>query len=452
MEQLEGFLKETMQLIPPWAYVALTGFVVAGGQRIRNFLASLTQYVWAEATIPEKAMGLYLANRFKEGIRPSRWRPQYYDIRKLSLKNQNSETDIGIIELGEVTLWIRWKGLRVPINLQENGNFGYNVKYIRGTFDPARIVQDAVKYWNALGSTLTQNRYRVGMISGSMLKQENEVKDKSPNQRSNSSDITENFLTCVPMLDDLTLLGTNRKLRSLSTMALEDPLLHAKQDMLSWHQNKDWYQERGLSWKRGYLLHGKPGVGKTSLIRAIGKELDLPVFLYNLNSMTDSYFQTSWSQLLTQTPCIIAIEDIDAVYRGRTPCNPNPLQSYPPSFETILNCIDGVRESEGLLVFLTTNNLENVDTALGGLRNPDGSVAEQPSLRPGRIDRVVRFPDTLTEDKRRQLADRIMAGYEEAKERVIVEGAPDTPAQFQERCVRTVLAVREGLQPDLESL
>ncbi len=56
-------------------------------------------------------------------------------------------------------------------------------------------------------------------------------------------------------------------------------------EILLWRNNKDWYQDRGIPWKRGWLCYGPPGTGKTALARAFAEELDMPIFVYNLSEI-----------------------------------------------------------------------------------------------------------------------------------------------------------------------
>ena len=150
--------------------------------------------------------------------------------------------------------------------------------------------------------------------------------------------------------------------------------------------------------------------------------------------------------------CVILIEDVDAVYEGRRPVNAQPLKGAPPSFDWLLNLIDGVGINDGVMLCITTNHLDKVDTALGGIRRSDDTLTDKPMLRPGRVDRCVLFPATLPVEGRKHLSHRILAGFEGGIEDVIQLGAKDTPAQFQERCVRVALAMREGVVPNFEGL
>ena len=78
--------------------------------------------------------------------------------------------------------------------------------------------------------------------------------------------------------------------------------------------SKEWYAERGIPHRRGYLLYGAPGAGKTSLIHSIAGELNLDVYILSLTrlGMDDASLNSTISELPEE--CIVLIEDIDAAF------------------------------------------------------------------------------------------------------------------------------------------
>lgn len=105
------------------------------------------------------------------------------------------------------------------------------------------------------------------------------------------------------------------------------------------------------------------------------------------------------------------------------------------SFETLLNALDGIQDSDGIFTVITTNCVEQLDPALGQPTNDD-----EMSTRPGRIDKVLRL-DIMHEKERLQLARRILSGCPQHVDKMVIDGDGDTPAQFQDRCAQ--LALRE---------
>ncbi|MBA4062659.1 MAG: hypothetical protein C0501_02920 [Isosphaera sp.] len=232
-----------------------------------------------------------------------------------------------------------------------------------------------------------------------------------------------------------------------------------------WRKSRDWYQERGIPWKRGWLMYGPPGTGKTALARAFAEDLNLPIYVYNLAEMTNHDLTKAWTEMQTNTPCIALIEDIDNVFHGRenvvrrpglfpmvvpdpkadaagAAAGRNPL-GPPLTFDCLLNCLDGVERADGIFTVVTTNDLSKIDPALGLPRQlPDGTT-EFISTRPGRVDKAVELTYLEAADKKR-MAARILGAYEPEHLEMLafIDRYPDlaeTPAQFQERCAQVAL-------------
>jgi mitochondrial chaperone BCS1 len=128
-------------------------------------------------------------------------------------------------------------------------------------------------------------------------------------------------------------------------------------------KSRDLYRQRGIPWRRGYLLYGPPGTGKSSLIQAIASYYGRQLVSLSLTDMDDSALLRAWSEITATS--VIALEDIDSVFEGR-----RPLGEL--SFSALLNTLDGAGAVEGSISILTTNHRERLDPAL---------------IRPGRCDR-----------------------------------------------------------------
>ncbi|CAL1714276.1 unnamed protein product [Somion occarium] len=172
---------------------------------------------------------------------------------------------------------------------------------------------------------------------------------------------------------------------------LKDLLLEDARDFLA---SKSWYSERGIPFRRGYLLYGAPGSGKTSIIQSIAGELGLDVYVISLSRM--GLDDTGLSELISELPekCIALMEDIDAAFhRGITrDMDENPNKPKKPQDERekekdedkssritlsgLLNALDGVGAQEGRILFATTNRYNALDPAL---------------CRPGRMDLHIEF-------------------------------------------------------------
>ena len=154
--------------------------------------------------------------------------------------------------------------------------------------------------------------------------------------------------------------------RSIDSIVTQDREAYDLLEDVRWfYDSREWYASRGVPWRRGYLLHGPPGTGKSSLIRAIASELgsDIATLDLNRSTLTDDALR----EALCSVPknALIAFEDIDAVHAGREGSKSGV------SFSGLLNAIDGVAAQEGRALFMTTNFRDRLDAAL---------------IRPGRAD------------------------------------------------------------------
>jgi len=233
-----------------------------------------------------------------------------------------------------------------------------------------------------------------------------------------------------------------------------------------WRKSREWYLQKGIPWKRGWLLYGPPGTGKTALARAFAEDLNMPIYVYNLAEMTNHDLMKAWAEMQVNVPCIALLEDIDNVFHGRENIarknmgmfpmmmpqksdsdsngdRPRGMMGPPLTFDCLLNCLDGVERADGIFTIVTTNDISKIDAALGQPRKlPDGSV-EFISTRPGRVDKAVELGPMEPADKKR-MASRILGAFEGEHLEMIafIDRFPDlqeTPAQFQERCAQIAL-------------
>jgi len=169
--------------------------------------------------------------------------------------------------------------------------------------------------------------------------------------------------------------GHPRQRRPLNSVVLDAGVGEGiVQDVTEFVNSVSWYRDRGIPYRRGYLLHGPPGCGKTSFITALAGELEYSICVLNLSdrSMSDDRLQ----HRLADAPenSIILLEDIDAAFVSREDSSVSDA-AYKGlnrlTFSGLLNAIDGVTSTEGRIVFMTTNYLDRLDPAL---------------IRPGRVD------------------------------------------------------------------
>ncbi|GLT62890.1 hypothetical protein SLA2020_354930 [Shorea laevis] len=84
----------------------------------------------------------------------------------------------------------------------------------------------------------------------------------------------------------------------------------SRMNLLSFRKGKEYYAKIGKAWKRGYLLHGPPGTGKSTMIAAMANLLDYDVYDLELTAVKD-YTELKRLLIDTSSKSIILIEDID---------------------------------------------------------------------------------------------------------------------------------------------
>jgi len=204
-----------------------------------------------------------------------------------------------------------------------------------------------------------------------------------------------------------------------------------------WLNNRDWYRKRGISWKRGSLVYGGPGTGKSSMVWAVSRALDLPVEIYHLETFTNRDLFNTWES--GGNGKIVLIEDIDAVFDGRvnvTSRTRNTLTDMPLTFDAFLNVVDGVNHNDGIFLIITTNFPKKLDIALANV-DPNGRVL---ASRPGRIDLLLHC-QPLDEEGVQFIANNILSDWtdQQRKDLLVTLEYPMTAAKAQEICIAAAI-------------
>jgi chaperone BCS1 len=147
--------------------------------------------------------------------------------------------------------------------------------------------------------------------------------------------------------------------------------------------NEKHYNDLGIPWKRGYLLYGPPGNGKTTTIVCLAQRLKKHVKFVNLSEINNADLVNIIANLEKDT--IIVLEDIDCVnaVQSREGEQEGDISLAPKvSLNVLLNCLDGLLTRHGMITFATTNHIEKLDKAL---------------IRAGRMDRRIEFKNATRE-------------------------------------------------------
>jgi hypothetical protein len=158
-----------------------------------------------------------------------------------------------------------------------------------------------------------------------------------------------------------------------------------KDDFESFFERESWFRANKLPFRRGYLLHGPPGNGKSTAIRAMLTSRGLTAYTMRLfdEREGDSDLDNLFDLAIRNRPSIVLLEDLDRAFPKTGETNSRI------SLQALLNALDGVGTGEGIVVVATANEPTILDPAI--LR------------RPGRFDRVVHFPNPIAELRQKYL-------------------------------------------------
>ena len=171
---------------------------------------------------------------------------------------------------------------------------------------------------------------------------------------------------------------------SLSSWAGSPEIFQECTEIVTYLNNRTLYQDAGANIPKGILLEGPPGTGKTLIAKAIASECDA-----NFLSVASSEFvelfvgmgaakvRNLFQQARDNSPCIIFIDEIDAVGKQRGTGINAGNDEREQTLNQLLAEMDGFTQNENILVIAATNRRDVLDNAL---------------LRPGRFDRIINVP------------------------------------------------------------
>ena len=145
-----------------------------------------------------------------------------------------------------------------------------------------------------------------------------------------------------------------------------------RQDFESFFRREEWFRRHNLPYRRGYLLYGPPGNGKTTVARIMACHPAIRAFGVDFRTVEYSPDQLSdmFDAAAGQAPSLVILEDIDKVGTG----DPDRMRH---TLNSLLSCMDGLATEDGVIVVATANDPSLLGAAL--------------SKRPGRFDRVALF-------------------------------------------------------------
>ena len=182
-------------------------------------------------------------------------------------------------------------------------------------------------------------------------------------------------------------------------VAGEDEAKENLAEIVEYLHNPGKYQEIGASMPKGILLVGPPGTGKTMLAKAVAGEANVPFFSMSGSEFVEMFVgmgaskvRDLFSQAKEKAPCIVFIDEIDAIGQKRNSGAYGGNDEREQTLNQLLTEMDGFESNNGVIILAATNRPESLDPAL---------------TRPGRFDR--RVPVELPDLKGREAILKVHA-------------------------------------------
>ena len=214
------------------------------------------------------------------------------------------------------------------------------------------------------------------------------------------------------------LLGEDQITTTFADVAGVDEAKEDVQELVEFLRDPSRFQKLGGRIPRGVLMVGQPGTGKTLLAKAIAGEAKVPFFSISGSDFVEMFVgvgasrvRDMFDQAKKQSPCIIFIDEIDAVGRHRGAGLGGGHDEREQTLNQLLVEMDGFEVNDGVIVIAATNRPDVLDPAL---------------LRPGRFDRqvVVGLPDIRGREQILKVHMRKVPLSEDVEASKIARGTP----------------------------
>lgn len=402
--------------------------VLAGWTQVKAFASYVSSFVVVQASLDDTTSFL-VRNHLRADWRRLPSGQHIYKIKFISFVGRNYSTRVPFkLPAADSVYFKKW-----PLLVHDNGS-ELRLSYIRGTINIEEVIRHCLRTSDEALAMDTISRYRVVQCVGRDKSMMFDARDSSGSIGSNavpaSATLNDNIYVDISrdksFMYDAALWNFNvAKVSPFEDLYYDEEVTKYIEQARQWLSRKQWYAERSIPWRRGWLLHGPGGTGKTSLARAVAQDLGIPVFQFFLSTLSDQEFIEKWNGM--DVPCMALLEDFDNVFDGREPVGKTSL-----TFDSVLNQISGLSSHNGVFVVVTTNRIEKIDPAMGV------DFKNGLSTRPGRIDTVIEV-GAMNERSRGLMAHRILRDWPTLIEKAVACSEGMTPAQFQEECLQRAL-------------
>lgn len=155
---------------------------------------------------------------------------------------------------------------------------------------------------------------------------------------------------------------------------------HVRDDFETFWESESWFVKQGLPYRRGFLLYGPPGNGKTTVARIMACHPLVSVFSidFSAEGLPNEALSELFQAAEDKAPSLVILEDLDRIFGATGSGNQTSI-----TLPHLLACLDGLAMQNGIVTVATANDSTTLDPAI--------------LKRPGRFDRLAAFPSPSAE-------------------------------------------------------
>lgn len=328
---------------------------------------------------------------------------------------------------------------KTPIIISESGETGVSITYLAGTFPFKRLLEKISRRdMKLIGETVQKksNNFQIFELNGKDVEFRQE--GVNPSKVSGSAESVNASAPNRGIFSSPNILKGHGKYFGLDYDELEyvqpeeknedyfwtKEALELDSEIAFWQENRNWYRERNLAWRRGALLSGKCGTGKSKMVIKCAEKHGICVRRINISNMSNTEFLEAYNSG-SIGEAIVLIEDVDSIIVGRENILAAKSQvKQLVSFDTLINAIGGIKAGSGIFTILTTNHPEKLDSAL---------------VRAGRVDAKIEV-GPLCEEGRKFIAANILRDWPNLLVETVKACDGYVAAEFENHCIELAIA------------